>query len=195
MDDATKKLIDSLPEKTGRSLEQWSSILDQTGLEKHGQLLAFLKTEHGVTHGFANSIAILHRERRIDRTDDDLVDAQYSGSKASLRPLHDRLVEIARSLGDDVEIAPKRTSVSLRRRTQFALIEPASAQRIALGLNLGDAAASGRLLSVKGMCTHRVDVRSLDDIDDELVRWLRRAYELNEGRVAALQRDERDAER
>ena len=178
MDDVTKKLIDSLPEKTGRSLEQWSSILDQTGLEKHGQLLAFLKGEHGVTHGFANSIALLHRERGIERTDDDLVDAQYAGAKAGLRPVHDRLVELARSLGDDVEIAPKRTSVSLRRRKQFALIEPASALRIALGLNLGDAPAGDRLLVVKGMCTHRVDVRSLDDLDEELIEWLRRAYEL-----------------
>jgi hypothetical protein len=178
VDDATKKLIDSLPEKTGKSLEQWSSILDQTGLEKHGQLLTFLKSEHGVTHGFANSIALLHRERGIERSDDDLVDAQYSGAKAGLRPIHDRLVEIARSLGDDVEIAPKRTSVSLRRRKQFALIEPASAQRIALGLNLRDAPAGERLLAVKGMCTHRVDVRALGDIDDELVEWLRHAYEL-----------------
>ena len=178
MDDATRKLIDSLPEKTGRSLEQWSSILDETGLEKHGQLLAFLKSEHGVTHGFANSIAILHRERGLDRSDDDLVDGQYAGAKGALRPLHDRLVEIARSLGDDVEIAPKRTSVSLRRHKQFALIEAASAQRIALGLNLGDAPAGERLLAVKGMCTHRVDLRSLDDIDAELVEWLQRAYEL-----------------
>ncbi len=178
MDDATKKLIESLPEKTGKSLEEWSSILDATGLEKHGQLLSHLKAEHGVTHGFANSIAILHRERGIERTDDDLVDAQYVGAKAGLRPVADRLVEIARSLGDDVEIAPKRTSVSLRRHKQFALIEPASAQRIALGLNLGDAPASARLLTVKGMCTHRVDVRTLDDIDDELVDWLKQAYEL-----------------
>ncbi len=178
MDDATKKLIDSLPEKTGRSLEQWSSILDQTGLEKHGQMLAFLKTEHGVTHGFANSIAILHRERGVERTDDDLLDAQYAGAKAVLRPLHDRLVEIAQSLGDDVEVAVKRTSVSLRRRKQFALIEPASAQRIALGLNLGEAPAGERLLAAKGMCTHRVDVRALDDINEELVDWLRQAYEL-----------------
>ena len=178
MDDAKKSFLESLPVKTGRSLEQWSSILDQTGLEKHGQMLAFLKSEHGVTHGFANSIALLHRERGVERTDDDLVDGQYIEAKAGLRPLHDRLVEIARSLGSDVEIAPKRTSVSLRRHKQFALIEPASAQRVALGLNLGEAAAGERLLAVKGMCTHRVDLRSLDDIDDELAGWLQQAYEL-----------------
>lgn len=178
MDEATRKLIDVLPQKTGKSLEQWSSILDQTGLERHGQLLAFLKAQHGVTHGFANSIALLHRERGVDHTDDDLVDRQYAGAKAGLRPLHDKLVEMGRSLGDDVEISPKRASVSLRRRKQFALIEPVSAQRIALGLNLGDTPANERLLSVTGMCTHRVDVRSLDDLDDELVDWLSRAYEL-----------------
>ena len=176
MDDTTRKLLESLPAKTGKSLDEWSAVLQQTGLEKHMQMVGFLKTEHGVTHGFANSIALLHRERGVERTDDDLVDAQYAGAKQALRPIHDRLVEVARSLGDDVEIAPKRTSVSLRRSKQFALIEPASAQRIALGLNLGDVPSTGRLLAASGMCTHRVDVRTLDEVDDELEQWLARAY-------------------
>ena len=176
MDDTTRKLLESLPAKTGKSLDEWSAVLQQTGLEKHMQMVGFLKTEHGVTHGFANSIALLHRERGVERTDDDLVDAQYAGAKQALRPIHDRLVEVARSLGDDVEIAPKRTSVSLRRSKQFALIEPASAQRIALGLNLGDVPSTGRLLAASGMCTHRVDVRTLDEVDDELEQWLALAY-------------------
>lgn len=177
MDDATKKLIDSLPAKTGRSLEQWSDILEESGLEKHGQMVALLKSDYGVTHGFANSIALLHRERGIERTDDDLVNAQYSGAKAPLRAVHDRLVEIARGFGDDVEVSPKRTSVSLRRRTQFALVEAASSSRIALGVQLRGVDAAGRLRASNGMCSHVIDVRSVDDIDDEVVTWMREAYD------------------
>ena len=48
----------NLPEKTGKSLEQWKAILAQQSFEKHGQIMQFLKQQHGLTHGFANFIAL-----------------------------------------------------------------------------------------------------------------------------------------
>lgn len=177
MDETTRKLIDSLPEKTGRSLDEWSQVLAASGLEKHGQMVALLKSEYGVTHGFANSIALLHRERGVEVSDDERVDAQYSGAKQALRPIYERLLAVVREFGDDVEVAPKRTSVSLRRHKQFAVVEAASAQRIQLGVSPGDLPPSERLEVWGGMCSHRVSVRSVDEVDDELVGWLRAAYE------------------
>jgi len=181
VDDATRKVVDSLPHRTGRSFEEWSGILEMSGLQKHMQLVTHLKEQHGVTHGFANAIVLLHRERDTETSADDWVDAQYAGAKSALRPIHDRLVEVVRAFGDDVDVAPKRTSVSLRRSKQFALIEPASAQRIVLGIALGkdwgDARDDGRLTVWGGMCSHRVDVRGRDEIDDELVSWVRAAYD------------------
>lgn len=78
----------------------------------------------------------------------------------------------------DVEVAPKKTGVSLRRAKQFALVEAPSAKRIQLGLNLRGVAATERLRSMSGMCTHRVDLTSVNDVDDEVQGWLRAAYDL-----------------
>ncbi len=75
-------------------------------------------------------------------------------------------------------MAPKKTTVSLRRSKQFAVIEPASASRMQLGINLRDAEPTERLRAAGGMCTHRVDVRSLEEVDAELLGWMREAYEL-----------------
>lgn len=177
VDAATRTMIDNIPAKTGRTLDEWFSALDAAGLPQHGKAMAFLKGEHGVSHGFANLIVTLHRQRGTEAGPADLVDAQYAGAKAALRPLYDRLVAAAGALGSDVEIAPKKTGVSLRRARQFALIEAPSRTRIALGLNLRDVEATGRLLAAGGMCTHRVDLGALEDIDAEVLGWLREAYD------------------
>lgn len=179
VDAATRSMIANLPDKTGRSLEEWFLVLDAHPYEKHGQGLAFLKTEYGLSHGFANLIVGRHRARAsAPVSEDGLIDAQYAGAKASLRPIYERLVAAVREFGDDVEVAPKKTGVSLRRSKQFAVVEAASASRLQLGINLGGAAPTARLREAGGMCTHRVDVRTLDEVDAELLDWMRGAYEL-----------------
>ncbi len=169
-------MIANLPERTGRPLDEWFAVLDDAGLEKHAQAMALLKSEYGVTHGFANLIVTLHRSRGIATSDESLVDAQYSGKKGALRPIYERLVELVTTFGDDVQVDPKKTGVSLRRSKQFALIEAPSAARVQLGVNLRDVAPEGRLRAATGMCTHRIDVTAVDEVDDELVSWLREAY-------------------
>lgn len=174
----TQTMIDNLPERTGRSLEEWYAVLDSAGTTAHGQSLALLKSEHGVSHGYANLIVTMHRARnQAPATDAELIDAQYTGAKAALRPVCDRLVAVARTLGEGVEVAPKKTGVSLRRSKQFALVEVPSASRVQLGFNLRGEPPTDRLRVASGMCTHRVDLTSVDDIDDEVIGWLRRAYE------------------
>jgi len=176
---ATRSMIDNMPARTGRSLEEWFVVLDAHPYEKHGQGLAFLKSEHGMSHGFANLVVARHRERgSAPATGVDLIDAQYSGAKADLRPIYERIVAAVATFGDDVEIAPKKTLVSLRRRKQFALVEAPSATRVQLGLNLRGAAPTERLRGAGGMCTHRVDVRGAEEVDDELIGWMRAAYAL-----------------
>ena len=177
VDAATQTMIDNLPARTGRGLDEWFAVVDAAGYEKHGQILSHLKSEYGVSHGFANLIAARALSRGQAATGDDLVDAQYEGRKAPLRPLYERLVAEVTAFGADVEVAPKKTSVSLRRKKQFALIEAPSATRLQLGLNLRTAVATERLRVAGGMCTHRVDVTSSGEIDAELIGWLHEAYE------------------
>jgi hypothetical protein len=167
----------NLEQKTGRTMPQWISVVEASSLTKHTEILAWLKAEHGLTHGFANGIALAFRNRDASDAADDLVAAQYSGAKAVLRPIYDRLLEAATSFGDDVEVAPKKSSVSLRRSKQFALVEAPSSKRVQLGLQLKGEPTTARLLAGDAMCSHRVIVSAVDEVDDELLGWLRTAYE------------------
>ena len=167
-------MVANLPEKTGKTLEQWLEIVAASDYEKHGAIVKFLKQEHGVTHGYANLISAKARESGEEV---DLVAAQYAGPKASLRPLYEKIIAFANSLSSDVEIAPKKASVSLRRKKQFALVVPATKSRIDLGLALKGEPAEGRLETWNAMCSHRVRLESASDFDDEVRTWIKDAYQ------------------
>jgi hypothetical protein len=176
-------MIRGLEAKTGRSLEEWLKVAKGSGLEKHGQIVAFLKEKHGVTHGYANLVA--HSALKSDAASVaaegvDLVAAQYAGAKAPLRPLYDALATRVQAFGKDVDLAPKKAYVSLRRSKQFGLLQPSTATRVDVGLNLKGVPAKGRLEasgSFNSMCTHRVRIESPGEIDAELLSWLKQAYD------------------
>ena len=106
---AAQKMIENLEKNTGKSLDEWVAIARASGLEKHGEIVKFLKTEHGFTHGFANLVAAYTRETAATlQSDDDLIAKQYDG-KESLRPIYDALVAAINQFGDDVQIAPKNS--------------------------------------------------------------------------------------
>ena len=175
MDEETQKRIDGLPANTGKSLTEWFGILDTAHLEKHGEMMSLLKGEHGVSHGFANFIALQYRNQGGPQGD-DLVATQYA-AKPTLRPIYDALIDVVSAFGEDVQIVPKSASVSLRRSKQFALVSPATKTRVDVGINLKGEPGGERLRAVGGMCTHSVGVTSVDEVDDELRGWLRDAYD------------------
>ncbi len=134
-------MIANFKDKTGKTLQQWIAIAKKSGAAKHGEIVKMLKTDHGMTHGFANLVA--HKTLKSDAGSigetTDLVAAQYAGDKAELKPIYDALIKAAKSCGA-IEIAPKKAYVSLRRSKQFAIIQPSTKTRVDLGLNLkGDA--------------------------------------------------------
>lgn len=177
MDKALQTMINNMPEKTGKSLAEWLKILSKENFEKHSMAVKFLKTEHGVTHGFANTIVTLSKDE--NNSPEDLVSTQYQG-KESLKPIYEMLISSVGKFGEDVTITPKKGSVSLVRKKQFALIKPATKTRIDLGLKLKGVAVSGRLENsgpFGAMCTHRIQLKATNDVDSEVVKWLLKAYE------------------
>jgi predicted transport protein len=181
-DPQVQTMIANMPEKTGRPLEAWLTLLGASDLEKHGQMIKLLK-EQGVSHGFANTIAHIYRQEATGgpEPEADLVAAQFAGPKAALRPIYDALLAAVADFGADVEIAPKKSYVSLRRSKQFAIVKAATRTRVDLGLNLSDVAPTDRLTGGKvfnGMCSRLVRLTAVDDVDAELVGWLRQAYAL-----------------
>lgn len=180
-DSQVQVMIDNMPDKTGKPLEAWFEVIDGAGVEKHGDIMKLLKGEHGVTHGYANTISTLYRQRDSGPpAEKDLVSAQYEGAKAGLRPIYDTVLETVSAFGPDVEIAPKKTYVSLRRNKQFAIVQASTRDRVDLGLNLKGVEATERLEGgnvFSGMCSHRVRLTGPDDVDDEVRGWLRQAYD------------------
>ena len=169
---AEAKMIANLQEKTGKSLDAWVKIAKASKQAKHGKIVALLKSEHGLTHGYANLVA--HRTLKSaagDAAPDDLIAAQYSGKKSELKPIYDALIAAMTKFGD-VEVSPKKAYVSLRRAKQFAIFQPSTATRLDVGIKLKDVEPARRLEasgSFNAMVSHRVRVESPQDIDKELV--------------------------
>lgn len=183
-EEMAQTMINNLKEKTGKSIEQWRKVLAKETFEKHGQIVKFLKADHEVTHGFANLIATMFLkgdESVIPKPEaaDALVVKQYE-SKADLKPIYDAIIKIAEKLGSDVEVSPKKAYVSLRRNKQFAIVQPTTKTRIDLGLNLKDVDPEGRLEpagSFNSMVSHRVKIGDKKEVNAELKKWLKMAYD------------------
>ena len=178
-DEMANAMIRNMPEKTGKTLAQWLKIVKASKLAKHGEITKFLKSEHGMTHGFANLVAHQSLGQGSGAATGDLVGAQYSGAKADLKPIYDRLVKAVQKFGKDVEISPKKTYVSLRRNKQFGLIKPATKTRVDVGINLKGVKPTKRLQASKpnGMVSHQVSVTDVKEVDAQLTRWLKDAYD------------------
>jgi predicted transport protein len=180
MDQAAQSMIANLEKNSGKSLEAWIGIVKSSGLSKHGEILKLLKETHGLTHGYANLVA--HKAKGSDAgsaTDlGELVAEQYKGKEA-LKPIYDRLLAEIKKFGNDVEIAPKKAYVSIRRKKQFAMLTPATKTRFEIGINLKSAGAAGKLEKIttaNSMCSHRIKLESAEEIDSETIEWLKAAY-------------------
>jgi hypothetical protein len=180
-EEAEATMAANLKENTGKTLDQWIKIAAGSGRAKHGKLVAFLKQEHNLTHGYANLVA--HRTFKSAASDaapDDLIASQYAGAKAGLTPIYNAIITAIGKFGSDVDVAPKKAYVSVRRAKQFAILQPSTAARLDVGVNLKGAATTARLESsgsFNSMVSHRVRVEAIGDVDQQLVGWLKQAYD------------------
>jgi len=175
-------MIKNLEEKYGKSLQEWTTIVNKSNLQKHGEIVTYLKSEYSLTHGYANLVA--HKSLKSDAgsagSADDLVEQQYSKGKEALKPIYDKLITFIKEFGDDVELAPKKAYVSIRRKKQFAIIQPSTKTRLDLGLNLKGKAPNGRLEesgSFNAMCSHRIRLAAENELDEEIINWMKEAYQ------------------
>jgi Domain of unknown function (DUF5655)/Domain of unknown function (DUF4287) len=188
VDEGLEAQIRNIEQQYGKSLNEWIAIVKENGLTKHTDMVAMLKSQYGMSHGSAHRVALKAREadaasivKAAEASGRDPVAELYSGKKAGLKPLHDALMTAITTFGDDIELAPKKGYVSLRRKKQFAMIQPTTATRIDVGLILKDVPVTERLeaaASFNALFTHRVRVNAINDVDAQLVAWLKQAYDL-----------------
>jgi hypothetical protein len=178
VDEQIANQVANIERTSGKSMAEWIDIVRASGLEKHGQQVAMLKADYGMGHGNANLVAIRAREAAAGGapSDEELVETQYEGKNAGLRPAYAAVIAEVGGYGPDVELAPKKAYVSLRRRKQFASVGPAAGQ-LEVCLNLPGKEPTERLRPTTGMATHKVRIPDVDGLDAELRGWLREAYD------------------
>ncbi len=170
-----------LLEKTGKTLAHWIGVVNASDKEKHGEIIKFLKSEYGFTHGYANFVALKAKKGdAASHNPDELVANQYSKGKEHLKPIYDILLKEVLKFGKDITVTPKKEAVSFIRKKQFALVKPATKTRMDLGLKLKGKPTTERLGNsgpFGAMCTHRVKIETIEQVDPELLSWLFEAYE------------------
>jgi hypothetical protein len=183
LDKAIQTQLENIQKKTGKSLNELAVIIRKSGLTKHGELRDYAKQKLGLGHGDAN--ALVHAVLQSDgqraaegKGEDAVLDDIYSGAKASMRPIHEKLMKEINKFGE-FEIVPKKGYVSLRRKKQFVMIGPKTNTRFEVGINAKDLKKNARMLEQpKGsMCNYIVNVTDVKEVDSELVAWIKSAYE------------------
>jgi hypothetical protein len=189
-----RAIIDNLPEKTGKSIDEWVTLLGKAGPADIKERREWLKKQHGLGGTTAWMIADWAAGKQAEDVDPvaylkaapGYVEQMYAGPKAGLRPLHDALVGLGKSLGADVKICPCQTIVPFYREHVFAQVKPTTRTRIDFGLALKGFTGKlpARLKDTGGLkkgdrITHCFPLTSIEEIDDEVKLWLRKAYELD----------------
>ena len=176
-EESLARMIDALKDKTGKSLDEWRAVIAKAGWAKHGEIVAGLKGEHGVSHGYANQIALRAKDSSESASGDPI--EEMFAKRGDVKIIYDAVLARIRDFGADVDVAPKKGYVSVRRKKQFVILQPA-AGRLDVGIQLKGAEPGARLEasgSFNAMLTHRVRVPSVASVDSELVGWLRQAYD------------------
>ncbi len=185
MDKAIATQLANIEKRTGKSLAELAKIVKGSGLAKHGELVAMLKSTLGMGHGDANTL--VHTVLKSDgqsaaaaagASSDQVLDGLYVGPKAALRPIHDKVLAAMKRFGA-FEEAPKKTYVSYRRKKQFAMVGPATNTRLEVGINAKGLKASPRLIDQGAgkMCNYVVKLTDAQEVDTELLGWIKTAFD------------------
>ena len=177
------RITRQLERQTGDGVEAWNQKIKAAAPADEPALRAWLQ-ERDVTGYPAMLLAweTFGYPAFLTASADELVDAQYA-DRPQLRAVFDAAVAAVSALAG-AEIQARKTYVSLLtpRRT-FGVIQASTKKRVDIGLRLDGVEPEGRLLVAKSLgndtITRRIALESVDDLDDEVLTWLQRAYEAN----------------
>ncbi len=189
--------VESLPQKTGRSLEQWIKHIAKDGPKDEKARREWLAKEYklGTNTCWWLAEKATHPEKIAEDTPEGYlkvapgyVEAQYAGKKAALRPIYDRLLALGLKVGKDAKACPCQTMVPLFREHVFAQIKATTNTRVDLGLALGKFTPESKIpkgiidtggKAKKDRITHRIPISSVDEVDAFVEKWLKVAYDLD----------------
>jgi hypothetical protein len=181
LDKALEAQLKNMQTRAGKSLDALFAIIRKSGLTKFGEIREMLKKDLAMGHGDANTLVHAYNKATPGPTAEppgDPLDQIYSGAKAELRPIHDKIMSAISRFGP-FEIAPRKAYVSLRRMKQFATIGPATKTRVEVGLNMKGIPVTSRPVALPpgGMCQYKINVMDVGEVNEELLGWIKQAYQ------------------
>jgi Domain of unknown function (DUF5655)/Domain of unknown function (DUF4287) len=190
-----QKWTAELPAKTGRTLQQWADLVNSLVSKVRKDLIAYLKEKHGLGTNTANHIVAYATDSHSWDGDPTVylqqavkyVDGMFGSGKAELRPIFEKVQTAARKLGKDVKICPCKTIVPFYRNRVFAQVKPATKTRLELALALENVPYNGFLMrnpraNEKDRLQHVITLMTLADLTEEVLGWLKTAYDQDAGR-------------
>jgi hypothetical protein len=173
--------LDNIEAKTGKQPDDIVGMVRAQGLSKPAEVIAWLKREFDLGHGHSMAIvSLLRSDGKPARSADDQVAAYFSGSKAKWRGVYDRLLGQVMGFGPDVAVSHGATYLSLvKGGKKFAIVQ-AVGERMDIGVKLKGAGPTGRLEDAgawNAMVTHRVRIKDEAELNEEVLGWLKQAYD------------------
>jgi hypothetical protein len=186
-----QKWVSELKVKTGKSLDEWCIFIQKNGPKDLPARREWLKDKYNLGTNTAWWLAErADGQPTWDETPElylaiapKYVDEMFSGAKAGMRPIGDALMRMAKEVAEDIKFCPCKTIIPFYREHVVAEIKPATRTRIDFGFALGkETPFTTRLkdtggIAKKNRITHKVEITKLDDIDAQVRKWLRLAYD------------------
>lgn len=176
-----KEFIETSKEKTGKSVEQWSTIIKESGLGKQKEIMDFLKKDYGMNHLQANLMAgiFINGGKPVFIDEGNLLDNQFVKCQ-DIRPLYEQVSKKIMDEFKDTQLIPKKTYISFTAKREFAAINVKPGE-IRLGMDLGDMPFNDRVMKTKlsgpmPRISHMVVLKSMTDFDKELLELLKKSY-------------------
>ncbi len=180
-----KAYYDNIKAQTGKTPQDFKVLAEKKGLleegVKTGRIVQWLKNDFGLGHGHAMSIVLyLQTSGQPTVSKEEQIAKHFKGGKSRWRKPYDSLYSKLQKFGPDVTAAPTNTYISLlRKNKKFAILQVTS-ERMDIGIKLKGAKTTDRLSTAgawNAMVTHRVQVSDPKQIDAEVLRWLKQAFE------------------
>ena len=175
--------LDTIKAKTGKTPADFRKLAAKKGLTKYPELTAWLKSDFELGHGHANVIA--HEIMNADApkvTQDEAIAKLFAGKKEKWRKPYDTLIAKVSRFGKDVSVGTTSSYISLLRNgKKFGIVMPSSADRLDLGIKFKGVKTTARLETAgtwHSMVTHRVRINDPKEIDEEVLVWLKQAYDI-----------------
>jgi hypothetical protein len=180
-----KAYLENIESQTGKTPKDFRVLAEKKGLlresVKTGQIVSWLKEDYGLGRGHAMAIVLTLRNATQPRSSrDEQVAKHFSGAKDKWRKPYGELFSKVKKFGSDVSVAPTNSYISLvRKGKKFGIVQVTS-DRLDIGIKLKGAKATRRFQPAgawNNMVTHRVHITNPNQIDSEVLGWLRHAFD------------------